>query len=292
MPHYLPSLGLMIDIKQALDVAITQLIQYSSSARLDAEILLAFILAKNRSYLYAHAELLISKEQWHHFQLLIDRRSLGIPIAYLVGSREFWSLPLKVCEETLIPRPETELLVELTLTLMSDKKQAHVLDLGTGSGAIAIALANERMNWCITASDYSQAALQIAQENAKNLALYNISFHQSDWFSNIKTPVYFDAIVSNPPYVAANDPHLNEGDARFEPPLALIGGVTGLSALEHIIYSSLARLIPKGLLLIEHGFDQKIAVTAMLHDYGYIDIQCWQDLHGKDRVSVGRQRSS
>ena len=282
----------MVDVKRALSLAISQLEQYTDTARIDAEILLAHIMSKTRTWMYAHPETMLTKPQLLIFQKLVARRSLGTPVAYLTGIREFWSLPLKVNEETLIPRPETELLVELTLTMVTNQSNAQILDLGTGSGAIALALARERPDWQITACDCSSGALQTAQENAVLLNLKNISFYQSDWFSKIITPPLFHAIVSNPPYIAANDPHLSEGDLRFEPQLALISGTSGLSALEHIIKHSIARLEPEGLLLIEHGFSQKVAVTSMLKDYGYVDVECWQDLHGNDRVSGGRRISS
>ncbi|WED42215.1 peptide chain release factor N(5)-glutamine methyltransferase [Legionella cardiaca] len=279
----------MMEIKDALEQALKQLAPHSSSARLDVEILLAHVLMKNRTFLYAHPEVILTQAQWQTFQRLISQRVQGVPIAYLTGMKEFWSLPLKVCEDTLIPRPETELLVELTLTLLSDKEGAHVLDLGTGSGAIALACASERPRWQITACDCSQNALQTAEENAARLAMTNICFYHSNWFEKITTQQVFDAIVANPPYIAANDPHLVEGDVRFEPVLALVSGEDGLTALKHIIKHSLARLKPGGLLLLEHGFDQKPAVTSMLKHYGYVEIQSWQDWQGNDRVTGGRR---
>ncbi|ASQ46706.1 peptide chain release factor N(5)-glutamine methyltransferase [Legionella clemsonensis] len=279
----------MMEIKQALEEAFRQLAQCSDSARLDAEILLAHLLMKNRSYLYAHPEATLTQVQWQTFQRLISKRLEGTPVAYLTGTREFWSLSLKVCEDTLIPRPETELLVELTLILLANKKEAQILDLGTGSGAIALACASEKPQWAITACDCSLGALQTAEENAARLGLSNVYFYHSDWFENISTDTLFDAIIANPPYVAVNDPHLKEGDVRFEPQLALVSGEHGLNALNHIIKHSLARLKPGGLLLLEHGFDQKSAVTSMLKDYGYTEIQCWQDWQGNDRITGGKR---
>lgn len=279
----------MMEIKQALDAATKNLEKSSTSARLDAEILLAHVLIKNRSFLYAYPETLLTQIQWQTFQRLISERLEGMPVAYLTGTREFWSLPLKVCEDTLIPRPETELLVELTLTLLADKAEAQILDLGTGSGAIALACASEKPRWTITACDCSPGALQTAEENAARLALSNVYFYHSDWFDNISTEQLFDAIIANPPYVAVDDPHLKEGDVRFEPQLALVSGKDGLHALKHIIKHSLARLKPSGLLLLEHGFDQKSAVASMLKDYGYVEIQSWQDWQGNDRITGGKR---
>jgi release factor glutamine methyltransferase len=277
----------MIDIKRALSLAISQLDAYIDTSRIDAEILLAHTLSKPRTFLYSHPETLLTKEQLIIFQKNVARRSLGTPVAYITGTREFWSLPIKVTRDTLIPRPETELLIELMLARLEQVNEARILDLGTGSGAIALALAKERRDWHISACDCSEGALKTAEENARNLGLSNICFYHSDWFSKIITPRTFHAIVSNPPYIAANDPHLNSGDLRFEPSLALISGPDGLCALEHIIKHSLARLEPDGLLLIEHGYDQKIAVTTMLNDYGYKRVQCWKDFQGHDRVSGG-----
>lgn len=279
----------MIEIKRAISLALSQLEQYTDSPRMDVEILLAHVLQKNRTWLYTWPDALLTKPQFQLFQQYIAKRSLGIPVAYITGTREFWSLPLKVTEETLIPRPETELLVELALSLIFNKINTHVLDLGTGSGAIALALAREHPDWQITACDYSLSALQTAQDNATSLTIENINFVHSDWFDAIDSLEQFDAIVSNPPYIAANDVHLTQGDVRFEPQIALVGGIDGLSALEHIIKHSLVRLKPDGLLLMEHGFDQKCAVMSILKRYGYRHIQSWQDLNGNDRVSGGRK---
>lgn len=276
----------MIDIKQALKEAIQLLSETSPSATIDAEVLLAHTLGKTRAFLYAHPEELLNEDQWHGYQQLFKKRHQGYPIAYLIGSKEFWSLPLRTNEETLIPRPETELLVELTLALLKDKEQAFILELGTGTGAIALALASERPNWQILACDISQSALKIANDNKQQFGLSNLRFCHSDWFSAI-TEQIFDAIISNPPYIAEGDPHLNQGDIRFEPRGALVSGATGLEALTTIIQTSYPRLAPGGLLLVEHGFEQKQAVAALFKQAGYQNIHCWQDWQGNDRVSGG-----
>lgn len=276
----------MIDVKHALEQALTLLEATSPSARLDAEILLAFALAKSRAFLHAHPEATMTPAQDQAYAALLTKRVKGTPIAYLTGIREFWSLPLQVSMDTLIPRPETELLVELTLSLLGDKPHASILDLGTGSGAIALALASERPNWQILASDISQGAVNAALDNAAQLDLHNVHVYCSDWFENIPSQ-QFHAIVSNPPYIAALDPHLKQGDVRFEPRQALVSGADGLDALTYLIKHSYEHLLPGGLLLLEHGFEQKQAVITCLDQCGYQAVQNWQDWQGNDRVSGG-----
>lgn len=275
----------MIEISKALTHAIKKL-ESHTDARLDAELLLCHILEKERVYLYAHPEHLISLAQATQFQQLIQQRALGFPIAYLTGQREFWSLLLKVNQHTLIPRHETERLVELALELLPNEPHISVLDLGTGSGAIALALAKERPNWDVHGSEKSQEALNIAMDNAKNLGIKNISWHLSDWFTKL-SPSYYHAIISNPPYIAPSDPHLTQGDLRFEPLHALASGQDGLADLQYIINQSPQYLRTQGLLLLEHGFDQKMAVSSILNRIGYKNIHCWQDMLGQDRVSGG-----
>lgn len=280
----------MSDIKLSLEQATTRLTSTSPSARLDAELLLAKILHVSRAFFYAHPEQALTSIQSEQYQYLLTQRVAGTPIAYLIGTREFWSLPLLVSKDTLIPRPETELLVELTLSLLTDTSPATVLDLGTGSGAIALALASERPNWTLLACDKSQAAVNTARENATRLGLHNINVLRSDWFNEIPKQ-RVNAIVSNPPYIAENDPHLSQGDVRFEPRSALVSGATGLDDLHYLIQYSQNWLLPNGLLLLEHGFEQGKAVTQMLKQYGYQQVQCWQDGQGLDRVSGGRAKA-
>ena len=280
----------MSNIKQALEQATLVLTPVSPSARLDAELLLAQVLNATRAFFYAHPEYVLTTLQQEQYHEVLAKRVAGMPIAYLTGTREFWSLPLQVCEDTLIPRPETELLVEVALSLLTSMSPATVLDLGTGSGAIACALASERPDWQLLACDKSPAALDIARVNATQLGLHNLSVLCSDWFESIPLQ-RFDAIVSNPPYIAEHDPHLTQGDVRFEPRDALISGVDGLDALNYLIQQSLQWLLPNGLLLLEHGFEQGPAVAAMLEQCGYQQIQCWKDWQGHDRISGGRAKS-
>lgn len=276
----------MSNIKQALSQAVTLLTSTSPSAQIDAEVLLAHTLNTSRTFLYTHPEKILTDTQNDTYQALIAKRSAGSPIAYLTQYREFWSLPLRVSDATLIPRPETELLVELTLKFLKQNPAASILDLGTGSGAIALALASERPDWQILACDKSAAAMEMAQENATHLGLSNVTITRSDWFTDIPAQ-QFDAIVSNPPYIAADDPHLKEGDVRFEPLSALVSGKDGLESLTHIIKYSYEHLKPGGLLLMEHGFQQKEAVIQLLNQYGYEHVQYWQDWQGHERVSGG-----
>lgn len=281
----------MIDIKSALRYASTRLAESSPTPQLDAEILLLHIIQKNRSYLYAHSEQVLENTQHKQFDTLISKRLKGLPIAYLTNEREFWSLPLYVTPDTLIPRPETELLVELALSHVGTHSSCSVLELGTGTGAISIALATEKPPWHITATDLSQPALLIAQKNASRHKTQNITFVHSHWFENIPAQA-FDLIISNPPYLAEQDPHQYEGDLRFEPKQALVSGKDGFEDLMHIIHISRNYLKPSGLLLLEHGYNQGQAVTSALSQASYKNIQCWQDAAGLDRVSGGFMTST
>lgn len=276
----------MIDIGRAIEHALQILNQRDPDSRLEAELLLGHLLQKNRAYLFAYPEQVLSPDQWAQYQQLITQRSQGMPIAYLTGSREFWSLNLKVNQHTLIPRHETERLVELALELIPDTLDTRILDLGTGSGAIALAIGKERPDWKITACDYSEEALSVAKENARHLGINNVSFYHSNWF-NALPDIRYHAILSNPPYIAEQDPHLKEGDLRFEPSNALASGQEGLADLQYIINEAYNYLLPEGLLLLEHGYDQKIRVSAVLNKLGYNRVYCWQDLQGHDRVSGG-----
>ncbi|MCR9192443.1 MAG: peptide chain release factor N(5)-glutamine methyltransferase [Gammaproteobacteria bacterium] len=257
-------------------------------AQRDRELLLQYTLNVSRAYLYTHPESPLSSTQTTTFQHAMMQRQQGMPIAYITGQRAFWSLELDVTPDTLIPRPETEQLVEIALSALDATAPISLLDLGTGSGAIALALATERPEWHITACDRSENALTVATQNAKRLGLLNINFVLSDWLQSFSQQ-RFDAIISNPPYLSAEDPHLQQGDLRFEPPSALISGQSGLEALHTIIQNTYNSLNDHGILLLEHGCKQGAAVHDLLHHYGYHDIQCWQDGQGHDRVTGGKK---
>jgi release factor glutamine methyltransferase len=258
-----------------------QLASSNESSRLDAELLLAHALQQPRSYLLAHDEEAIDAPTIARYQSLLARCAEGEPLAYLVGEREFWSLPLTVTPEVLIPRPETELAVERCLALR-DASPAAVADLGTGSGAIALALALERPQWRVMATDCDAGALQVARGNAERLGVQNVYFSQGDWFEPLPGR-QFDLIVSNPPYVAASDPALRA--LRYEPAAALSPGASGMEALRRIILEAPAHLLPGGWLVLEHGAGQAAEVAGSLVDAGYARVRCHTDLAGRERVT-------
>lgn len=259
----------------------------SESPRLDAELLLAFVLQVPRSYLFSHPEKQPGKEAFAIFRDLVSRRGSGEPVAYITGRREFWSLDLVVNRHTLIPRPDTETLVATALDLIADDREPSILDLGTGSGAIALALAHERPDATVTATDTSAEAIALARYNGQRLAIGNIRFVRGNWFGAVPGQ-QFDLIVSNPPYVAANDPHLERADIRFEPIDALAAGSDGLDSIRHIVNAAPAFLRPGGWLAIEHGDRQGASVTRLLTGAGFEAVATVADLGGRDRVGCGR----
>src|ERR1700694_3543014 len=237
----------------------------------EAKILLGHVLRRDRAWLAAHGDHPMTAREAKAFDALARRRRDGEPVAYLTGRREFYGLDLEVTPDVCIPRPETELLVELALVRIDANEHAQVLDLGTGSGAIALAIARERPLSAVLGVDVAVMAVELARRNASRLNLANVTFIESDWFSAVPKKRY-DAIVANPPYVVAGDGHLSEGDLRFEPPAALAAGVDGLTAIRAIIAGAAAYLSPRGWLLIEHGYDQGHAVQAMLRDAQFGDV--------------------
>ncbi|WP_075187238.1 peptide chain release factor N(5)-glutamine methyltransferase [Teredinibacter haidensis] len=254
----------------------------SDSARLDIELLLGHVLKKDRTWLFTWPESLLSSEQSVQFDAFFKRRLNGEPVAHILGEKEFWSLPLFVDTSTLIPRPDTELLVETVLELAGEKKK--ILDLGTGTGAIALALASELPTADILAVDRSLAAVQLAQRNRERLGFANVVIRQSDWFLSVENTV-FDIIVSNPPYIEKSDLHLLQGDVVFEPVSALVAGDSGLADIGHIIKTAIDYLTPGGTLMLEHGWQQANEVQALFRQKGYQKIETRKDLGGNDRVT-------
>lgn len=257
----------------------------SSEFRREAEILLAAALNKPRSYLFAWPEAAVPDAAATRYRSWLESRRRGVPVAYLLGAREFWSLALQVNETTLIPRPETELLIEQALALELPGN-ASVVDLGTGSGAIALALATERPHWQITAVEQSEPALAVAKSNGQQLGLGNIDWTSGSWFSNLAGR-RFALIVSNPPYIAEDDEYLSQGDLRFEPRAALASGVDGLDDIRIIVAASPEYLEAPGQILLEHGFEQGAAVRGLLSAAGFQNVVSHRDLAGHERVSGG-----
>ncbi|MEG3694319.1 peptide chain release factor N(5)-glutamine methyltransferase [Vibrio coralliirubri] len=277
-------------VESALKAAIVKLQEGdNTSPSIDAAVLLCHALDKPRSYLLTWPEKHLTSEQESEFNALLKRRLTGEPVAYIIGEREFWSLPLKVSPSTLIPRPDTERLVEVAL----DKtygKQGAILDLGTGTGAIALALASEMPNRQVTGIDLRPEAQQLATENAQRLNITNASFLHGCWFEPLSSEeaVKFSLIVSNPPYIEKNDPHLSQGDVRFEPITALVAEEKGLADIRYISENARGFLENEGWLAFEHGYDQGLAVREIMQALGYLDVVTEKDYGGNDRVTLGR----
>lgn len=275
-------------IKWLLNAAASVFGAVSDTASLDAELLMCHVLDCNRTYLFTWADKELSEQQQSLFEQLVGRRKTGEPVAHITGQREFWSLPLAVNSSTLIPRPDTETLVEIALdiALESNCSSGQGLDLGTGTGAIALALASELPTWHWQGVDLSSDAVELAKGNALSNKIVNVAFSQSNWFENV-AETKFDLIVSNPPYIDPSDPHLNEGDVRFEPLSALIADNSGMADVCYIIEKAKQYLKDGATLLIEHGYDQGEAVRGHFIDNDYHNVKTFKDLAGNERVSVG-----
>lgn len=257
-------------------------------ARRELERLLEHALDTDRAWLFAHPEHELGEDERARLASLLHRRQQGEPLAYVLGHVGFWTLDLAVSPATLIPRPETELLVEEALERIPDGRTCHVADLGTGSGAIALALASERRQATVLATDTSPDALRIAQANAVRNGIENVEFRLGDWFDPVQGE-RFHLLASNPPYIAEGDPHLDRGDLRFEPAIALACGADGLTAIRHIIAHAPAHLEKDGWLLLEHGFEQGDAVRALMRQAGFTQTNSRRDLEARERVTLGRR---
>ncbi len=276
-----------LTIAQNLQQATEKLKPSSDSARLDAEILLAHVLKKDRIYFLTWPEELVSQPYQAAYLELLERRAGGEPIAYITEVQAFWSLQLKVTPDTLIPRPDTEILVQEALNLLHEDMNYTIVDLGSGSGAITLAIAVERPHCHILGVDQSKQAVQVATENANQLALHNVTFQQGDWLSDVADSS-LDMVVSNPPYVAENDPHMSEGDVRFEPTSALLAGPEGLAAYEKILPEAKRCLKQKAWLLLEHGYDQQNKLLELMQQHGFKETRGVRDYGGQTRVVIGR----
>ena len=280
----------MATIKQLLADGAHALVDSESendSARLDAEILLALTLQKPRTWLYTWPEHIPSLPEQHMYLDLLRRRQSGEPVAYLTHRREFFGLELKINHHVLVPRPETETLVQCVLDVLADNSAARIADLGTGSGAVALALASQKTQARIVATDASSDALALARENAERLGIDNVTFMAGDWLVPL-SGLTFDLIASNPPYIAEDDPHLSRDGVRFEPKPALVSGKDGLDAIRQLVTESPACLETGGWLMIEHGFDQGEAVRGLFTEVGFIDVVTHRDLGGNERVTIGK----
>ena len=275
----------MNTIAQLLDEAQTQLTA-SDTPRLDAEVLLSHVTGYSRTHFFTWPEEQLEAPLVERFHKLVSRRAAGEPVAHLTGLREFWSLELEVTSDTLIPRPDTELLVEQALGMVPEEAVWDIADMGTGSGAIALAIASERPNSRVVAVERSDRALEVARRNGQRLGLTNVTFLSGNWFSPLAGET-FDLIVSNPPYIASRDPHLSEGDVRFEPPAALSSGEDGLDDIRFLISHAPGHLKSGGWLMLEHGYEQGDEVMRLLKQEGYSKVVCFHDLQGYERVTAG-----
>lgn len=255
-------------------------------ARRESELLLGHALDRDRAWLFAHSGEVVDEAARAQFVALVVQRARGVPVAQLLGAWGFWNLDLRVTADTLIPRPETELLVEAALERLPDERVAHVADLGTGTGAIALALASERPRARVIATDASAAALEVARGNARRNEIDNVEFRHGDWYAPL-AGARFDLIASNPPYIAEGDPHLVQGDLRFEPRSALSSGADGLDAIRVLVAGARDHLRSGGWLLVEHGHGQGAAVRALFVAAGLEGVQTLRDLEARERVTLG-----
>lgn len=281
----------------SLDALIKQAVQRlyvagSPSPHVDAEVLMCHVLNRDRTWLYTWGDKPCTAWEHARFDALVAARAQGTPVAYLTGEREFWGLRLATSPETLIPRPDTETLVELALGKVT-QPAGRLLDLGTGTGAIALAFASEQRDWQVIGVDLREEAVALASRNAQTLAMTNAQFIQSHWFSALEPQEgpakRFDIIVSNPPYIAADDPHLMQGDVRFEPRSALVADADGMADLLHLIVTARHFLTTSGWLLLEHGHTQAAKVREALHHGGYQSVESVRDLGGHERVTLGHR---
>ena len=268
-------------------ITVNRAMVQSGLVPLEAKVLLAHVLATRRSWLVAHGNAVLTSDQARSFEALARRRRDGVPIAYLTGHREFYGIDLEITPDVLIPRPETEILVEFALAQIQDQLPARILDLGSGSGAVTLAIARLRPAAAVLGVDVSPAAVALARRNAERLQIANAEFIESDWFAQVP-PGAFDLILANPPYVADADPHLKQDDLRFEPPLALRGGADGLTAIRTIVAGARDFLRDAGTLAVEHGYDQAEPVQALIRAAGFDQVQSRRDLAGVLRATSGR----
>ncbi len=278
----------MLTYKALLDDATHRLFECSDTPRIDSEVLMQHVLQKNIAWLIAYGDSVATADHVNAFYQTIEKREIGQPIAYITGSKDFWSLSLKVDKNVLIPRPDTETLVEQCIERLAKEQQVDVLDLGTGSGAIALSIAKERPFSNVTALEKHAAALEIARKNSRLNNVENVDFRLSDWFGAIDKSERFDLIASNPPYVEPGDPHLKRGDLRFEPITALTASESGLADIRIIVESAPKYLKDNGWLIIEHGYNQATPVAELFEQNGFINIELFNDINKLPRCTAGK----
>ncbi len=279
----------MLTYRTLLDSATKTLYEATDTPRIDAEFLMQHAVGQSMAWIISYGDSPAATEHIKTFNRLIDERANGVPVAYLMGHKEFWTLKLKVNSSVLIPRGDTEVLVEQALERISATAKSRVLDLGTGSGAIALSVAKERPEALVLAVDKHAEAIEVAQKNAKLNEISNVEFAQSDWYSTLADE-RFDLVLSNPPYVAPNDEHLSRGDLRFEPVTALVAGNSGMADLNQIIEGARSFLKPNGWLILEHGYQQHQAVANKLRESGFVNLSLYADLNQLPRCTAAQWR--